>query len=432
MDTTTVVIGAGHSGLAMSRRLTERSIDHLVLERGEVANSWQTERWDSLRLLTPSWMNRLPGQSYTTGDPDGFLTMPELVRLIRRYADDIAAPVHSGTTVTRLARTDRGYELTTSRGCYRAETVVVASGAAHRANIPAMADGIPAPIHQLTPLTYRSPAALDDRGVLIVGASASGVQLADEIQRSGRQVTLAVGEHVRMPRTYREMDVFGWLDISGVLDEGTEDVDDLVRARHVPSPQLIGTPERRTIDIDALTEIGVEITGRLGSLRDGVALFSGGLPNTCRLADLKLERLLSRFDAWAERNGMGSHGSPERFAPTALPADPTLQIDLARRGIGTVIWATGFRRDYSWLDVPVLDRKGRIRHEGGVVSGAPGLYLIGGNLLRNRRSSYLGGAEADTEAIASHLHRYLRISRHPVRFVTMPLPASPVPPPVTV
>jgi putative flavoprotein involved in K+ transport len=272
---------------------------------------------------------------------------------------------------------------------------------------------------------------LDDRGVLVVGASATGVQLADEIQRSGRRVTLAVGEHVKMPRTYRGRDVFWWLESAGVLDEGIDDVDDLVRARHVPSPQLIGSREHRSIDLDALSEIGVEITGRLASMRDGVALCSGGLANVCRLADLKLGRLLDRFDSWAERTGAGSDAPPERFAPTRLPADPRLTIDFARRGIGTVVWATGLRPEYPWVDLPVLDRKGRIRHDGGVVTGAPGLYLLGGNLLRSRRSSYLAGAEGDTEAIATHLQRYLGASRRPVRLVTVPVPSSRLAPRVT-
>ncbi|HEX4432464.1 MAG TPA: NAD(P)-binding domain-containing protein [Frankiaceae bacterium] len=420
MDTTAVIIGAGHAGLAMSRRLTERSIDHVVLERGEVANSWQTQRWDSLRLLTPNWLNRLPGQRYSGEDPDGFSSMPEVVAYLRAYADRIDAPVQSGVTVTQVARTGTGYEVHTDWGVWRCETVVLASGAANLANVPAFAAGFPASVVQLTPLTYRSPAGLDERPVLIVGGSATGVQLADEIQRSGRRVTLAVGEHVRMPREYRGRDIFWWLEWAGVLDERHDEVDDLVRARHVPSPQLIGSPEHRSIDLTTLRQSGVEITGRVGAVRDGVALCSGGLANVCRLADLKLNRLLHRFDSWAHRNGIGVVDAPEQFAPTILKAPSTLEIDLRRRDIGTVIWATGFRPDYSWLDVPVLDRRRRIRHDGGVVTQAPGLYVLGGNLLRTRRSSYLAGAEADTAAIADQLHDHLPTSTHHHQKVTQP------------
>jgi putative flavoprotein involved in K+ transport len=336
--------------------------------------------------------------------------MPELITFLRGYADLIAAPIQTGTTVTRVVRIDTGYRVTTDRGVWTCRTVVVASGAANVSHVPACAAALPAGMTQLSPLAYRSPEMLGDGGVLIVGGSATGVQLADEIHRSGRPVTISVGEHVRMPRTYRGRDIFWWLEAAGVLDERADAVDDLVRARHVPSPQLIGSPEHRSVDLTILSEMGLEIAGKLGSIRDGVALCSGGLTNVCRLADLKLQRLLRRFDAWAGV-GSSSHG----FEPTMLTRPAPLEVDLRRRGIGTVIWATGFRPDYSWLDVPVLDRRGRIQHHDGVVTGAPGLYLLGGNLLRNRRSSYLAGTESDTAAIADRLHDHLRFGAHPTR-----------------
>jgi putative flavoprotein involved in K+ transport len=352
---------------------------------------------------------------YRGADPDGFSSMPEVVALLRGYSDHIDAPVQTETTVTRVSPTDTGYQVATDRGVWKCQTIVVASGPANVANLPPFSPDFPASVVQVTPLTYRSPASLDDAGVLIVGGSATGIQLADEIHRSGRPVTLAVGEHVRMPRTYRGRDIFWWLESAGVLDERYDEVDDLVRARHVPSPQLIGSPELRSIDLNSLSEMGVEIAGRLGSVRDGVALCSGGLANTCRLADLKLNRLLHRFDSWADRNSVGVTGTPNRISPTTFTEPSPLQVDLRRRNIGTVIWATGFRPDYSWLEIPVLDRNGRIRHDGGVVTGYPGLYLLGGSLLRNRRSSYLAGAERDTHAIARHLRDHLRFSNHPTQ-----------------
>ena len=409
MDVSTVVIGAGHSGLAMSHQLSQRSIDHVVLERGEVANSWRTERWDSLRLLTPNWHTRLPGIAHHDDNPDDFMTMPEVVKLIDDYAATIDAPVRTGTTVTSVTAIDGSYAVTTDRGVWRCASVVLASGAANMATVPSFAEAVPPNVEMVTALTYRSPEQLADRGVLVVGASATGVQLADEIHRSGRPVTLAVGEHVRMPRTYRGRDIFWWLECSGVLDERHDEVDDLVRARHVPSPQLIGTPEHRSIDLTTLGKLGVEMVGRLGSVRDGVALFSGALANTCRLADLKLHRLLNRFDLWASDAGVDSLDGPQRPEPTSVPTDALLTIDLRRRGIGTIVWATGFRPDHSWLQLPVRESRGRIRHHGGVVQGAPGVYLLGGNLLRTRRSSYIGGAEDDSRAIADHLHGYLSV-----------------------
>lgn len=407
MHITTVIIGAGHSGLAMSRRLTERSIDHVVLERGEVANSWATERWDSLRLLTPNWQNRLPGADESDAAADGFATMPEVVEEIRRYAATIAAPVQTRTTVTRVRAADSGYEVTTDRGVWSCASVVIASGANNLADVPAVAEAAPRSIASVTPLSYRAPDRLDERGVLVVGASASGIQLADELARSGRRVTLSAGEHVRMPRSYRGKDVFWWMDAAGVLDERFDAIDDIVRARHVSSPQLIGTPEHRSIGLGSLRELGVETVGRLGMIRDGVALFSGGLANTIRLADLKLERLLDRFDAWAEQSGAQGLEAPDRPAPTPVDASPRLDLDLEREGIGTIVWATGYRPDLSWLDVPVLDHKGRIRHDGGVVRDAPGMYLLGASLLRRRRSTYIGGADDDTREIADELAAHL-------------------------
>jgi putative flavoprotein involved in K+ transport len=409
-NVSTVIIGAGHAGLAMSYRLTERSIDHVVLERGEVGNSWRTERWDSLRLLTPNSHTRLPGMADSEADPDSFMTMPEVVQFIDDYAATIDAPVQTRTTVTSVSAVEDGYSVTTDRGVWRCASLVLACGPANRATVPPLAEDVPPSVAMVTPMTYRSPAQLADGGVLVVGCSATGVQLADEIHRSGRPVTLSVGEHVRMPRIYRGRDIFWWLDAAGVLDEGHDEVDDLVRARHVPSPQLIGTPERRSIDLTTLGHLGVEIVGRLGSVRDGVALFSGGLANTCRLADLKLNRLLDRFDQWASGAEIDHLGEPHRAEPTAVPADPPLAIDLRRRGIETIVWATGYHPDVSWLQLPVLDRRGRVRHDGGVVQGAPGVYVLGGNLLRTRRSSYISGADEDSRAVADHLQRFLAIT----------------------
>lgn len=407
MHATVVVIGAGHAGLAMSRRLTERSIDHVVLERGRVANSWRTERWESLRLLTPNWQNRLPGAADPGDDPDGYLSMPEVVRFISGYAEAIRAPVLAGVTVMRLCASRGGYDVVTDRGTWTCACVVIATGGANIACVPEVARHVPASIVQHTPMTYRSPAGLDERGVLVVGASATGIQLADEIRRSGRPVTIAVGEHVRLPRLYRGRDVFWWMDAAGILDERYDEVDDLVRARHLPSPQLIGSPNRRTIDLNTLGAQGVRPVGRIVGMNGGTAHFSGSLANVCVLADLKMHRLLDTFDEWARTSRCDVDAGPERFDRTRLPASPALEIDLERSGIGTVIWATGFRPDYRWLDVPVLDRKGRIRHDGGVVTDSPGMYVLGTNVLRRRRSSFISGADADTEDLADHLHAHL-------------------------
>jgi putative flavoprotein involved in K+ transport len=405
---TTVVIGGGQGGLAMSRCLTERSIDHVVLERGEVANSWRTGRWDSLRLLTPNWLSRLPGYRYEGDDPEGYMTMPEVVGYLSTYAARMAAPVETRAEVTSVRADGDGYIVATTNSEWRARTVVLASGPYNCPDVPEVARAIPTHITSITPGEYRNPDQLDDGGVLIVGAAATGIQLADEIQRSGRPVTLAVGGHVRLPRLYRGMDIMWWLDAAGILDERYDEVDDIVRARNVASFQLVGSPSRSTIDLNGLQRIGVRLVGRLGGVTaNGTAQFSGSLPNQCTLADLKLGRLLDTLDAWATSRGLDSEAEPpERFEPTEVPPDPPLLLPLRSGEISTVIWATGYRSEYPWLHVPVLDARGRVRHDGGVTQ-SPGLYLIGSNFLRRRRSSFIDGAGQDARDLTAHLAGYL-------------------------
>lgn len=372
-----------------------------------MANSWRRERWDSLRLLTPNWQSRLPGYQYDGANPDGYMTMGEVIDFISRYASVSSAPVRTQTAVSSVKRNDGGYHIATTSGDIQCRTVVIASGACNVASVPSLRAGVPASVQCLTPFEYRNPGQLPEGGVLIVGASATGVQLADEIHRAGRPVTLSVGEHVRLPRTYRGRDVLWWMESSGVWNQRFDEIDDLTRARNLPSPQLIGTPERATLDLNALSAMGVELVGRLAALRDGRALFSGGLRNQFALADLKMERLLDTFDEWARVTGADDGGpSPERFEPTRAPASSPLSLDLRNGKIRSMVWATGFRPDYRWLDVPVIDAKGHLRHTGGVVD-APGMYALGLPVLRRRKSSFIHGAEDDARELVDHLAGYL-------------------------
>ncbi len=404
---TTVIIGAGQAGLAMSRQLSNRSIDHVLIERGEVANSWRAERWDSLRLLTPNWQSRLPDYSYTGDDPDGYMTAAEVTTYLQDYSDFCGAPVETFTEVLSVRPDNYGYRVATTAGAWRCANVVMAAGACRLPIIPRGAEGLPTSIRKVTPLEYRRPDQLPHGGVLIVGASATGVQLAREIQLSDRPVTLAVGEHLRAPRTYRGRNIEWWSDAAGLLDERYDEVDDIDRARRTPSPQIIGSDHGALVDLNALTELGVEVVGRFAGVYDGRARFSGGLPNLCALADLKMNRMLEAIDEFASETWLdGQVPAPDRPAPTRIPKEPRLELDLKAAGVRTVIWATGFRPDYSWLHVPAFDRRGRLRHDGGVVD-APGLYVMGLPFMRRRKSLQIDGVGVDACDLADHMEARL-------------------------
>ncbi len=408
-STTVVIIGAGQAGLAMSRCLTDQSIDHLLLEKAQVANAWRTERWDSLRLLTPNWMTRLPGFQYRGDDLDGYMTAEEVARFLDSYRHSFNAPVQTDTTVEAVYRIGDDYAVRTNQGEIRCKAVVIATGACSTPRIPALADQLPAGIRQLSPIEYRNPDQIDDGGVLVVGASASGAQIADELARSGRRVTLAVGDHVRLPRTYRGMDIHWWMDNIGLLDELDTDMEDLTRARRLPSLQLVGSPERRSLGCNELIAAGVELVGRLagvagGDGNDGRAQFSGGFSNVVASADLKLGRLLDRIDLHATENGLdGEVAAPDRPAPTVVPDARTA---LPLKDIRTVVWATGFVPNYPWLQPHLLDRKGAIQHERGVMTD-PGMYVLGLPFTRRRKSSFIDGVGPDATELSQHLAGYL-------------------------
>ena len=325
----------------------------------------------------------------------------------RDYAEAISAPVRTHTTVTSVQSTEAGYLVRTDRGDWQCRTAVIASGACNIARVPDFASQLPGAIATLTAQQYRNPDQLAPGGVLVVGASASGTQIANEIQRSGRPVILSVGEHIRAPRMYRGRDIEWWMDAAGVLDERYDKVDDVARARRVPSLQLAGTPDRSTLDLNALTDIGVKLAGRLAGIVDGKAQFAGSLRNMCALSDLKMGRLLDTIDAWARDNDLdGAVEPPHRLPPTRVEDNPPLMMDLTKSGIRTIIWATGYRPDYSWLKVPVLDRKGMIRHDGGVAA-SPGLYLMGAPFMRRRKSTLIDGVGDDARELSAHLSSYL-------------------------
>ncbi|MCW8084035.1 NAD(P)-binding domain-containing protein [Sabulicella glaciei] len=398
-----IIIGAGQAGLAMSHCLAARGVEHLVLERGRVAERWRSERWDSLRLLTPNWMSRLPGWSYRGPDPHGFMTMPEVVAYLDGYA--AGAPVIPGAAVRALHGDLGGFRLETTAGSFAARAVVVATGQCDVPHIPAMARDLPEAIRQVTPSTYRHPSLLPEGGALVAGASASGIQIAEEIHRSGRPVTLAVGRHTRLPRRWRGSDILDWMARAGVLTDPTDRLRDPALAQAQPSLQLVGRPDHASLDLGTLRAAGVRIVGRVDGIDGGRVALGDDLPQTIAAAQHRLDRLLARLRPVADAEGAPEEATPAPLASFA-PGPPA--IDLAAEGIHTVVWATGFRRDYAWLRLPVLDAAGEIRHLGGVTP-YPGLYVLGLRFLRRRNSNFLDGVGADAEALAQEVLAHLEI-----------------------
>jgi putative flavoprotein involved in K+ transport len=404
--TETVVIGAGHAGLAVSRLLTDAGRDHVVLDRGQVAERWRSERWDSLHLLTPRWMTRLPGWRYAGPDAEGYMPVGELVRHLEGYAESFAAPVHTGTTVQSVTTGGRGFRVVTDQGTWSARNVVVATGPWGTPRVP---DGVElgaAGVHVTSASRYRNPGGLPEGGVLVVGASSSGVQIADELSRSGREVVLAAGRHTRIPRRYRGMDTFWWLERTGRLARTIDEVRDPAAARNEPSLQLVGNndPDRFAEDLDlaALAGRGVRLTGRLRRLGHGRAAFEGNLPASIAESDLRMHRFLDAVDRHVAASGLEREVwagvRPRPFVPASVPT----RLDLRAEGISTVVLAAGYRPDHGWLEVPVTEPDGSIRQHRGVTP-VPGLYVVGQRFQHRRDSGFIDGARHDAQAVVAHL-----------------------------
>lgn len=401
-----IVIGGGQAGLAMSRSLKDRGIGHVVLERGRIAERWRSERWESLRMLTPRWMSRLPGWAYRGDDPNGFMSRNELIDYLDAYARSFDAPVETGVSVTGVARDGTGYRVETTKGDWWAPSVVLATGHCDQPHVPGFAGGLDPRIVQIVPSRYRKAELLKDGGVLIVGASATGVQLAAEIHATGRPVTLAVSRHTRLPRRYRGHDIMAWFDAMGVLNQSVDQVPNVASSRRAPSLQLIGSDDHRSVDLGTLRDMGVRLTGRAAGVDGSRMRFADDLRRYVALAEERMAQQLGAVDRHIRSRGLdGAVPAAEPMSPMRVPGTPA-ELDLVAEGIRTVIWATGFTRSYPWLHVPVLDERGEIRQRGGVTP-APGLYTVGGFFLSRRNSSFIDGVGVDARAIARHMERHM-------------------------
>lgn len=401
----TIVIGAGHAGLAVSRLLAQAGRDHVVLERGRIAERWRTERWDSLHLLTPNWMTRLPGAAHLGEDPEGYLAAAELVSHLEHYATSFAAPVETDVRVEQVAIDGDDYLVSTDRGTWRARHVVVATGPWGRPHIPRSIR----PRHDVAVVTanrYRNPQTLPPGGVLVVGASSSGMQIADELRRAGRDVTIAVGRHTRMPRRYRGMDIFWWLERTGRLARTIDDVSDPHAARHEPSLQLLGRnePDRfgEDLDLASLQSAGVRVTGRLEEVDGRLAALRDDLAVTTAASENRMNRFLDAVDRHIESTGLAREMWGSTRPGSLDTTKPPTRLDLASEGISTIVLATGYRPDHSWLEVPVTDADGAIRQYRGVTAAA-GLYVVGQRFQHRRDSGFIDGARHDARAVVQHL-----------------------------
>lgn len=398
--TDTLVVGAGQAGVAMSEHLASLDIPHLVLERHRIAERWRTGRWDSLVTNGPAWHDRLPGLEFSGVHPDAFVPKEQVADYFEAYARRLDTPIRTGVEVLNVERNDDrpGFTVKTSEGAIEARRVVAATGPFQRPVVPPIAPD-DAGITQIHSSEYRNPGQLPEGAVLVVGAGSSGVQIADELQRAGKQVYLSVGAHDRPPRAYRNRDYDWWLGVLGEWDvEATPGVE------HV-SIAVTGARGGHTIDFRRLAYRGTTLVGRMKSCRSGVAAFESDLADNLARGDENYLALLDAADTYVARNGLDLPEEPEA---RVIPSDPecvtrpVLELDLAEAGVTSIVWATGFTVDYDWLNVDAFDEYGKPQHLRGV-SSEPGVYFLGLPWLSHRGSSFIWGVWHDAKHIADHI-----------------------------
>ncbi|TPK80861.1 FAD-dependent oxidoreductase [Mesorhizobium sp. B2-4-18] len=397
----TLVVGGGQAGVAMSEHLSKCGVPHLVLERGRIAERWRSQRWDSLVANGPAWHDRFPGMEFPVTGPDGFPSKEEVADYFVAYAKQINAPVRCGVEVRLVQRNigRPGFRVATSDGVIEANSVVAATGPFQ---VPVIPPVVPADagILQIHSSAYRNPAQLPKGAVLVVGAGSSGVQIADELQRAGKRVYLSVGAHDRPPRAYRGRDFCWWLGVLGKWDletpgPGTEHV----------TIAVSGARGGETIDFRRLAAQGLTLVGMTRAYQDGAMTFAPDLAKNIARGDANLMALLDEADAYVARNGLDLPEEPaaRRIGPDPdCVTNPILELDLTEAGISSIIWATGFAVDYSWLKVDAFDEQGRPRHQRGV-STEPGIYFLGLPWQSRRGSSFIWGVWHDAKHVADRI-----------------------------
>jgi putative flavoprotein involved in K+ transport len=396
----TLVIGGGQAGLTMSHRLKQRGLPHLVLERHRIAERWRSERWDGLAFQFPNWSVRLPDFPFPHHDPDSFASTREIVGFIDAYAAFVAPPIRCGVEVTALRRGGHGsgFIAETSDGAIEADHVVVATGPYQRAMVPDMLRDHA--IFQVHASRYQNPQRLPPGAILIVGAGASGAQIAEELHRAGRRVYLSVGRHTRLPRRYRGRDLMWWFEALGFLRRTPEE-----RGPPRPYPTISGAYGGHTIDLRRFAADGITLLGRLQSADQGAVQFAADLANHLAFGDAAYAEFLDVADDYVRQRGLDmpqDHAARATLPDPADVAEPLRRLDLAACGVGAVIWATGYGVDFGWIELPVLDTHGEPLHHRGVTA-IPGLYFLGLPWMTTVNSSFLSGVGDDASALAGHI-----------------------------
>ncbi|MEM9092495.1 MAG: MSMEG_0569 family flavin-dependent oxidoreductase [Cyanobacteria bacterium P01_F01_bin.53] len=408
-----IIVGGGQAGLSISYCLKQNNIDHIIFEKNTIAHSWQSKRWDSFCLVTPNWQCTLPGYSYPGEDPQGFMQRDEIVRYIKDYAQSFQPNLKEGVAVEKISSHADGFMVDTSIGQYSANQVVIATGGYHRPKIPRMAERLPLDIVQLHSSEYKNPTSLpEDKSILVVGTGQSGCQIAEDLHLAGKQVHLCVGGAPRSPREYRGKDVVDWLDQLGYYDIPIDEHPQKETVRTKTNHYVTGRGGGREIDLRQFATEGMQLYGKLNIIQGNYLTLQDDLQQNLDYADSVAESIKGTIDNYIKNNQIEAP-TEAPYAPVWQPENTPLSVDLKAANIGTVIWATGYHMDFSWIEVPAFDGKGYPSHERGVTT-TEGLYFLGLPWLYTWGSGRFSGVARDANYLASYIALKHKALKHKV------------------